>query len=173
MDRILLERHAVNTRPGGTARLLDLVSALGRLSQGPVLEGDLAEALGLLLEALQAQAGWFFTRVNGSSTLDCRAQAGEPGLLRTLLPEVQALASQAMDSRKAEEIVTSLSMACKVVSLDGKARSGALILARESELDPFSDSECRVLAGFCETLARVVGWRGLENSLTEAWSARS
>lgn len=168
MDRILLERHAVNTRPGGTARLVDLVSALGRLSRGTVLEGDLAEALGLLLQALQAQAGWFFTRANGSSTLDCRAQAGEPGMLRTLLPEVQALASRAMDSRKAEEAVSSPGMACKVVCFDGKTRSGAVILARESGHDPFSEPERLVLAGFCETLARVVGWPGLENSLAEA-----
>jgi diguanylate cyclase (GGDEF)-like protein len=164
----LKEGVTVKTRPGGDTRLLDLVSALGRLSQGPVLEGDLAEVLRLLLQALQAQAGWFFAHANGSPTLDCRAQAGETGMLATLLPEVQSLAIRAMDSRKTEEIISSLRMACKVVGLDDKARSGAVILARESGHVPFSDSEYLVLAGFCEILAHVVGWRSLENSLAEA-----
>jgi len=166
--RYPIERRPVNTRQGGHARLLDLVSVLGRLSQGAMSDGDLAETLGGLILALQAQAGWFFTPSDGGAGLDCRAQVGDPGMLRTVFPEVLALASQTLDSKKSGEAVRSLSLACAVVNLDGKGRSGALALAREPGQEPFSESERQVLAGFCETLARVMGWRGLADNLAEA-----
>jgi len=168
MDQIWLEWRTVNNRQGGTARLLDLVSALSRLSRGPNSDGDLPESLRHLLQALPAQAAWFFTRSNGDSALECRAQAGDPGMLRSLFAEVLALAGQALDPRMAGEAIGSLSLACAVVNPESKARSGALVLAREPGKVPFSESERLVLSGFCETLARVVGCQRLESSLAEA-----
>lgn len=158
----------MNTRQGGAARLLDLVTALGRLSQGEGAGGGLAEALQLLLQALNAQAAWFFSHAEGSTLPICQVRAGEPETLQALLPEALEMARQELEFNGGKASTPRPGLVCGLVNPHGKSGSGALILAREAGSEPFTFQEQEVVAGFSRTLARLLAGPSLERSLVEA-----